>query len=99
MAEEEEDLEDEESILDLNALRNLNQRSDLDHTKPDDILESNTDAEEWKLEVERVLPSLKVHIRTDNKDWRSHLEQVYVFTSAMHIYFALKFDSIFVLCF
>lgn len=30
-------------------------------------MESNVDAAEWKLEVERVLPLLKVHIRTDNK--------------------------------
>ena len=36
-------------------------------SKPDDILESNTDAAEWNLEVERVLPQLKVTIRTDNK--------------------------------
>lgn len=37
-------------------------------------LESTTDANAWKLEVERVLPQLKVQIRTDNKDWRQHLE-------------------------
>ncbi|XP_014671724.1 PREDICTED: intraflagellar transport protein 57 homolog [Priapulus caudatus] len=74
---EEEDLEEEESILDLNALRGLNQANDMDHNKPEEILESVTDAAEWKLEVERVLPSLKVHIRTDNKDWRSHLEQMH----------------------
>ena len=30
-------------------------------------MESTIDAAEWKLEVERVLPLLKVHIRTDNK--------------------------------
>ena len=30
-------------------------------------MESTTDAAEWKLEMERVLPLLKVHIRTDNK--------------------------------
>ena len=30
-------------------------------------MESNVDAADWKLEVERVLPLLKVHIRTDNK--------------------------------
>ncbi len=28
--------------------------------RPDEILQSNTDAEEWKLEVERVAPQLKV---------------------------------------
>lgn len=36
-------------------------------SKPDDILEAKVDAAEWKLEVERVLPQLKVTIRTDNK--------------------------------
>ncbi len=30
-------------------------------------MESMTDASEWKLEVERVMPQLKVTIRTDNK--------------------------------
>ena len=30
-------------------------------------MESTTDAADWKLEVERVLPQLKVTIRTDNK--------------------------------
>ena len=36
-------------------------------SKPDTMLESTTDASEWKLEVERVLPQLKVTIRPDNK--------------------------------
>ncbi|MEQ2171210.1 hypothetical protein GOODEAATRI_008321, partial [Goodea atripinnis] len=36
-------------------------------SKPDEILESTVDATEWRLEVERVLPQLKVTIRTDNK--------------------------------
>ena len=31
------------------------------------ILESKTDATEWKLEVERVLPQLKVTIKMDHK--------------------------------
>lgn len=30
-------------------------------------MESNTDITEWRMEVERVLPSLKVHIKSDNK--------------------------------
>lgn len=38
--------------------------------KPEEILESTTDAADWKLEVERVLPQLKVTIRTDNKVMR-----------------------------
>ena len=28
--------------------------------RPEEIMESNTDADEWKLEVERVAPMLKV---------------------------------------
>lgn len=36
-------------------------------SKPDNILESNMDAAEWNLEVERVLPQLKITIRTDHK--------------------------------
>ena len=36
-------------------------------SKPEEIMESTTDAADWKLEVERVLPQLKVTIRTDNK--------------------------------
>lgn len=44
--------------------------------KPENILESTTDAEEWKLELERVLPQLKVTIKTDSRDWRAHLEQM-----------------------
>lgn len=28
--------------------------------RPEQIMESNTDAEEWRLEVERVAPQLKV---------------------------------------
>lgn len=35
--------------------------------KQEEILQSTTDAAEWNLEVERVLPQLKVTVRTDNK--------------------------------
>lgn len=35
--------------------------------KPDDILESKTNREEWQLELERVLPQLKVTIKTGTK--------------------------------
>lgn len=37
---------------------------------------SNVDEESWKLEVERVLPQLKVTILNDSRDWRGHLEQM-----------------------
>lgn len=41
-----------------------------------EILQSETNANDWKLEVERVMPSLKLTIRADAKDWRTHLEQM-----------------------
>lgn len=44
-------------------------------TRPELILESTTDATEWKLEVERVLPQLKVTFKAENKDWRARQEQ------------------------
>lgn len=32
-----------------------------------EALESTVDAQEWRLEVERVLPALKIHVRQDNR--------------------------------
>mmetsp|Transcript_39173 Transcript_39173/g.97041 ORF Transcript_39173/g.97041 Transcript_39173/m.97041 type:complete len:223 (+) Transcript_39173:19-687(+) len=37
-------------------------------------IESQVDAAEWKLELERVAPQLRVVAAADAKDWRSHLE-------------------------
>eukprot|EP01137_Pigoraptor_chileana_P021743 Opistho-2@85811 len=42
----------------------------------DAVLESDVDPEAWRLEVERVTPMLKVHILTDNKDWRMHYDEM-----------------------
>lgn len=36
-------------------------------------LKNNVDEESWKLEVERVLPMLKVTIKNENRDWRYFL--------------------------
>ena len=49
---------------------------DLEIAKPSEILISTTDSEAWNLEVERAAPKLKVTVRADGRDWRSHLEQV-----------------------
>lgn len=29
-----------------------------------------------RLEMERVLPQLKIIVKSDNRDWRAHLEQI-----------------------
>ena len=50
--------------------------AELEMAKPSEILASTTDAEAWNLEVERVAPQLKVTVRVDGRDWRSHLDQV-----------------------
>ncbi|ELV09779.1 Intraflagellar transport protein 57 like protein [Tupaia chinensis] len=74
----EEETDNEENFIDLNVLKAQTYRLDMNESaKQEDILESTTDAAEWSLEVERVLPQLKVTIRTDNKDWRIHVDQMH----------------------
>ena len=34
-------------------------------------------AEQWRLEVERVTPQLRMTVKTEGRDWRSHLEQMH----------------------
>ncbi|XP_059139479.1 intraflagellar transport protein 57 homolog [Physella acuta] len=73
-----EEADEDEPLLDLEGMKMLNQnKQTFESSKPEEILESTTDAADWKLEVERVMPQLKVTIRTDNKDWRVHLEQMH----------------------
>ncbi|XP_069769404.1 intraflagellar transport protein 57 homolog [Narcine bancroftii] len=75
---EAEDTEEGEPFLDLEVLKTQRQKIEgMECSKPEEILESTTDAAEWNLEVERVLPQLKVTIRTDNKDWRIHVDQMH----------------------
>ncbi|KAK3887437.1 hypothetical protein Pcinc_008440 [Petrolisthes cinctipes] len=68
--------EEEENILHMDDLKNLNKQRESE-AWPEEILHSNTTYEEWRLEVERVLPQLKVTVRTDNRDWRSRIEQMH----------------------
>ncbi|XP_059828317.1 intraflagellar transport protein 57 homolog isoform X1 [Hypanus sabinus] len=78
MIEEAEDYEEGEPFLDLEVLKAQGQKMEgIECSKPEEILESTTDIAEWNLEVERVLPQLKVTIRTDNKDWRVHVDQMH----------------------
>lgn len=75
---EEDSDNDEEQFIDLNVLKaQTSKLNSSESSKPGEILESNTDAAEWYLEVERVLPQLKVTVRTDNKDWRAHVDQMH----------------------
>jgi uncharacterized protein YhaN len=39
-------------------------------------LKADIDGAAWRTEYERVLPQLKVQIRSDNKDWRGHIAEM-----------------------
>ncbi|XP_032388160.1 intraflagellar transport protein 57 homolog [Etheostoma spectabile] len=76
MIEEPDD--EEENVMDLETLKLRTTHTEVEpSSKPDEILESTVDAAEWNLEVERVLAQLKVTVRTDNKDWRIHVDQMH----------------------
>ncbi|EFN73091.1 Intraflagellar transport protein 57-like protein [Camponotus floridanus] len=74
MAEYDDD--DEQDILHIDDITKLYSQHTNETQKPDNILESNTNRDEWQLELEKVLPRLKVTIKTDSRDWRAHLEQM-----------------------
>ncbi|XP_076304136.1 intraflagellar transport 57 [Tachypleus tridentatus] len=76
---EDEDDDDEGTLMDLETLKSISSGRPINDeiVRPEEIMESTTDLAEWKLEVERVLPQLKVTVRSDTKDWRSHLEQMH----------------------
>lgn len=74
MAEYDDD--DEQDILHIDDITKLYSQNTNETQKPDNILESKTNRDEWQLELEKVLPRLKVTIKTDSRDWRAHLEQM-----------------------
>ncbi|XP_072760765.1 intraflagellar transport protein 57 homolog [Anoplolepis gracilipes] len=74
MAENDDD--DEQDILHIDDITKLYSQNMSEAQKPDNILESNTNRDEWQLELEKVLPRLKVTVKTDSRDWRAHLEQM-----------------------
>lgn len=71
-AEEDYIDEDDGVFVDLSAPLN----NDPKESSIQAVLHSNTDVVEWRQEVERVTPLLKITIRQDAKDWRMHLEQM-----------------------
>lgn len=42
-----------------------------------------TDHQEWRLELERVLPHLKVFVKADARDWRTHISQMEAFRATI----------------
>jgi estrogen-related receptor beta like 1 len=60
-----------------------------DQTRPQEILISKVDPNEWKLELERVEPQLKLKAATSGKEWRTHLDAAAKHNSAMTEVFPL----------
>nr|XP_050854040.1 intraflagellar transport protein 57 homolog isoform X1 [Vespula vulgaris] len=73
MAEYDDEDDDILHVDDITKLYNQNMN---EMYKPENILESKTNREEWQLELERVLPQLKVTVKTDSRDWRLHIDQM-----------------------
>lgn len=46
-------------------------------------IKMNVNKETWKLELERVLPHLKITIKNENRDWRTHLDQMKQYKSSV----------------
>ncbi|XP_060530754.1 intraflagellar transport protein 57 homolog isoform X2 [Cylas formicarius] len=61
---------DEENIFQLDKLKPIKGELHQENFK------NNINEDSWKLEVERVLPLLKVTVKNENRDWRFHLEQM-----------------------
>uniref|UniRef100_H2YS58 Intraflagellar transport protein 57 homolog n=1 Tax=Ciona savignyi TaxID=51511 RepID=H2YS58_CIOSA len=80
IAAEESDEEGAEPFLDLGRAAD---KSESERSKRAEIMVSKTNYDDWKLEVERVTPSLKVTVRTDNKDWRVHVDQMHQHKSSI----------------
>ncbi|KYN00004.1 Intraflagellar transport protein 57 like protein, partial [Cyphomyrmex costatus] len=68
--------DDDQDILHIDDITKIYGQNISETQKLDSILESTTNREEWQLELEKVLPRLKVTIKTDSRDWRAHLEQM-----------------------
>eukprot|EP00775_Hariotina_reticulata_P008504 gene8504-8686_t len=47
------------------------------------VLTSTVDAMQWKLEVERVAPKLRIAAAADMQDWRRHLESAHGYVDAL----------------
>ena len=76
MAEDYSD-EDEADILNIDQVIPTPRGHHHGLARPQDIMEASVDAEAWRLEVERVAPSLKVTVKMEARDWRSNLEQIH----------------------
>lgn len=66
--------DDDDAFIDVETMHVVGTVAADDGSK--DLLSADIDAAEWRTEVERVLPQLKVHLKSDVKDWRHHVEKM-----------------------
>ncbi|TDG43833.1 hypothetical protein AWZ03_009744 [Drosophila navojoa] len=61
----------------LNWLNRQNRSlGELPASTTDELSARLNDQQEWRLELERVLPQLKVFVKADARDWRTHISQM-----------------------
>jgi estrogen-related receptor beta like 1 len=65
------DGEDEDLMYQEDEAKKPDDDSDTEHA----VLEANVDPKEWLLEVERAVPKLKIVLKNDSQEWRTHLSQ------------------------
>eukprot|EP00039_Didymoeca_costata_P001836 m.55508 g.55508 ORF g.55508 m.55508 type:complete len:437 (-) comp10987_c0_seq6:2020-3330(-) len=86
-AVDEDEIEDEVGDVDDEAFADVNlihQTEVVMNANPvKEMLKADIDAATWRIEVERVLPQLKVVVRNSNKEWRSHIEQMQQYESTI----------------
>ncbi|CAB3366944.1 Hypothetical predicted protein [Cloeon dipterum] len=83
MADYLSDDENDEELIKVDDLsRNVN-RGSRTYYNQENVAKPNLSVESWKLELERVLPQLKVVVKTDSREWRSHLEQMKQFKNTI----------------
>jgi len=75
----EDDEIDSAWVQPMSSNQNSNQAGN--RTEHLQIMKSETDTEQWRMEVERVLPQLKITIKTDSQDWRWRQDQMKSYTS------------------
>lgn len=77
---ESEDDMNQNSIYDINMDRRRS-RVQRENYKMDNLV----DNENFRLELERVLPQLKIVVKSDNRDWRTHHEKMKNFKNTIEL--------------
>lgn len=67
----------------VNRARRSDRNHNIDLPENDSAAEHFTDQQQWRQELERVLPHLKVYVKADARDWRTHLSQIETLKSSI----------------